>query len=505
MRVCLIAVVLCLVALQPVVAQVDGLFENYKKVKDSQRQGYLSEKGRLWKEYRKKNIQYARSLMEDPWRNVKLTPPADVHIEPEQPPVVLDTTQPPAPQENRDFTPEAPVIVVEVPQQPLPEYEIVEIEEPAPQYDTFLFYGTPLAVRWGGVASFRLKEVSAKGCAAAFMQLTDSAYSNLYADCLRLRDEYQLCDWAFLDMVRTLSEAACGRGTNEAVMLQGVILNQIGYKVRFAIDHKGARLRLLGMFDADMMRRVCVIRDDETYYFIDGGDETVEMTYELDVSEASYKGEKAISLVIDRLPRLAEQPTPDRLLASDDTPLKASVSLNQNLLDFMDGYPRLPYHDNDPLTRFVYFGNAPLSEAISSKLYPALRQKVSGFGQLQAANLLIGWLQMAFEYAYDDEVWGYDRAFFAEESLFYPFCDCEDRSILYAHLVRDLLGLDVVLIAYPGHLSTAVRFTDEVKGDAIMVDGQRYVVADPTYIGADVGLTASCYDNNTVKVIRLNQ
>jgi hypothetical protein len=170
----------------------------------------------------------------------------------------------------------------------------------------------------------------------------------------------------------------------------------------------------------------------------------------------------------------------------------------------MNGYPR-PYHDNSSITRFVYFGNTPVSDEVRTILYPALRQKLTGLKQQQAANLLLNWVQMAFEYEYDDNVWGYDRTFFSEETLFYPYCDCEDRSILFSHLVRDLLGLDVVLIYYPGHLSTAVGFTDDVKGDAIMVDGRRYVVADPTYIGAPVGRTAAEYDNSKARVIRLNK
>jgi hypothetical protein len=53
--------------------------------------------------------------------------------------------------------------------------------------------------------------------------------------------------------------------------------------------------------------------------------------------------------------------------------------------------------------------------------------------------------------------------------------------------VRDLLGLDVLLLYYPGHLATAVNFPTEVKGDFFMVDGLRFTICDPTFIGAGVG------------------
>ena len=115
----------------------------------------------------------------------------------------------------------------------------------------------------------------------------------------------------------------------------------------------------------------------------------------------------------------------------------------------------------------------------------------------------MNWVQTAFEYEYDDKVWGGDRAFFAEESLFYPYCDCEDRSILLSRLVRDLLGLRCILVFYPGHLAMAVHFTDDLKGDYIMLNGEKFIVCDPTYIGAPVGLTMPKMDNQTAKVILL--
>ena len=86
---------------------------------------------------------------------------------------------------------------------------------------------------------------------------------------------------------------------------------------------------------------------------------------------------------------------------------------------------------------------------------------------------------------------------------YYPYCDCEDRSILFSRLVRDLMGLDVVLIYYPGHLATAVKFSSEVKGDYITYQGDRYTVCDPTYINAPVGMTMPDMDNASAFVVVL--
>lgn len=149
------------------------------------------------------------------------------------------------------------------------------------------------------------------------------------------------------------------------------------------------------------------------------------------------------------------------------------------------------------------YANTPLAKSVKETLYPSLRSAVHGKSQQEAANMLLNFVQTAFVYEYDDKVWGNDRAFFAEESLYYPYCDCEDRSILFSRLVRDLLGLKVVLVYYPGHLATAVHFTNHVTGDYILLNNQRFTVCDPTYIGAPIGATMPDMDNAGAKVILL--
>ena len=90
-----------------------------------------------------------------------------------------------------------------------------------------------------------------------------------------------------------------------------------------------------------------------------------------------------------------------------------------------------------------------------------------------------------------------------ETSVYYPFCDCEDRAILLSRLVRYLLGLRTLLVFYPGHLAMAVAFNEKVEGDYIVCQGQRFVVCDPTYIGAPVGATMTDMDNAKATVVLL--
>ena len=158
------------------------------------------------------------------------------------------------------------------------------------------------------------------------------------------------------------------------------------------------------------------------------------------------------------------------------------------------------------MSRWAMYANTPLAEKVREQLYPQLKAALKDSKSVEeSAGRLLNWVQTAFVYEYDDKVWGHDRAFFAEETLYYPYCDCEDRSILYSRLVRDLLGLDVILVFYPGHLATAVNFKAPVNGDYIDLNGKHFTVCDPTYIGASIGETMTGMDNKTAKVIILSR
>ena len=64
------------------------------------------------------------------------------------------------------------------------------------------------------------------------------------------------------------------------------------------------------------------------------------------------------------------------------------------------------------------------------------------------------------------------------------------------------MGLDVVFLDYPNHIATAVHFNGEVGGDYLMVDGKRYTVCDPTYIGASIGMTMPQFKTVPAKVLK---
>ena len=388
-------------------------------------------------------------------------------------------------------------VVLTVPPQPKPVNPIVENKVSMATSD-FDFYGTPMKVRWGNAEKFKLNGTSKKDISDAFLELTDKGYTNLVHDCLELRKEYKLCDWAYYKMLQNIAEKACGKGTNEAIFLQGVLLNQSGYQIRFALEDN-SKLHIMSRMDGFPYDRGYLTADGKLFFLMDGC-----KAKNLTVCDAAYPGEQMMSLGVPELPELKKNLSDKRTVISRFVNVSADMQMNKNLMDFYTDYPT-SYDGKDMMTRWAYYANTPVSPEVKDKVYPQLKQQIGNAPKLMAANMLLNWVQMGLTYAYDEKVWGHDRAFFAEESLFYPFCDCEDRSILFSHLIRDLLDLDVVLVYYPGHLYTAVCFNEDVTGDYIMVNGRKFTVADPTYYNANVGKTMSKMDNSKAKVILLKR
>jgi hypothetical protein len=237
----------------------------------------------------------------------------------------------------------------------------------------------------------------------------------------------------------------------------------------------------------------------------------------LAICKAKFPKESPLSLRISAVQDFSDNPTLERTITSPMNPdFSFTITSNKNYLAFYETYPS-SYTDNNFMTRWAMYANTPLEKGITAQLYPKMKEKLEGMTPLEKVQQLDWWVQGTvdikrenpnqgcFLYAFDDDVWGGDRAFFGEETFFYPYCDCEDRSILLSHLVRDLVDLDVVLVYYPGHLAMAVNFPEDIPGDHIMLDGRKFTVCDPTYVGSEVGETMPTMKDKSTTVILLER
>mgnify|MGYP006872980946 CR=1 FL=1 len=422
-----------------------------------------------------------------PKQAVKTTPAPQPKQIPVQPKVVVVPKPAPAPE------PIAPVR----PKEDMP-FQRVSIS----YFGTIVTIGFPEAddLKLFQTTSNNLKQpqtisnnLSENALADAWQQLADAKYDITLKTALDARKANNLCDWAYMKVLQAATEKRYGK-SNEAVLMQAFLMSQSGYRIRMGMNAN--RLYLLVASDYNICGLTFFTLDGVKYYMV-GEDKIPSMQ----ICRAKFDKEKSLSLQLAQLPGLGDEPAPKRTLTSRKG-VTATVSVNKNLIDFFDSYPQA-YLNNDFTTRWAAYANTPLDLSIQNTLYPPFRKVIASLSERDAVGLILNWVQTAFQYAYDDEVWGGDRAFFPQETLFYPYSDCEDRAILFSRLVRDIVGLDVVLLYYPGHLAAAVAFTAQESGDWLQYGNRRYVVCDPTYINAPVGATMPGMDNQQAKVIVL--
>ena len=402
-------------------------------------------------------------------------PKASVNTEPVQIPVrsvaLIMPGVAPAPK------PIAPVAPKAVPQKPV----------------SIAYYGAIITIQFPKDDPLKIRELTENGIADAWLQLSDSIYDNTIKSALDVRKKSKLCDWAYMDMLRQVTEKQYGQ-TNEAVLAQAFIMTQSGYRIR--IGRNETQLYLLSASQYDIFALRYFMIDGSKFYIVNG-----ERNAKMFICEAKIDKEQPLSMQMADLPQIGDEQTPKRTFVSRKG-MESSTSVNKNLIDFFNNYPQACYK-GEQSTRWVAYANTPLENSIKKMLYPPLQQYIKDKSEKDAVTLLLNWVQTAFAYEYDDKVWGGDRAFFAQETLFYPYCDCEDRSILFSRLVRDLMNLDVIFLYYPGHLATAVGFKDDVQGDWVEYNGKKYVVCDPTYINAGVGRTMPGMNNQQAQIIAL--
>lgn len=444
------------------------------------------------------NRQYAE-FMRNAWEEYKKLPAIPKPKEKEVPPVVKPKKDEGKPIDSKPVKIDDEVVTVpKVEPQPAPVEPIREQPVAEPKKLSFSWLNTAMEVRFPKNQLFTLTGCTEESVANAWEQLaSNKEIDNTIRDCLALRMKHQLCDWAYLQMLDECAKACCA-ARNEATLLMAYLYQQSGYRMRLGIVDE--QLQMLYATKHTVYGK-CYFKVDGTDYY-----PYVDDVERMRICAVGYPKEQSLSLWVHQQPILDSSRTQERKLTSERYPdFSFVVTSNKQLIDFYNTYPTSMI-DNNVMTRWAIYANTPLEKGVATSLLPALKTKIKGMSEKEAIERMLNWVQTAFVYEFDDKVWGQDRAFFAEESLYYPYCDCEDRSILFTRLVRDVLGLDCILVYYPGHLASAVAFTsDDVRGDYILLNGRRFVVCDPTYIGAPVGQTMPDMDNQKAKVILLNR
>jgi len=352
-------------------------------------------------------------------------------------------------------------------------------------------------IAYGGLAFYlnnslnrkcSLNGLNENAIADAYEALCNSDYKPLLADCAQIRKDLRLNDWGVFTLVRQVADTYCGTA-NESIVMQQFLLNEMGYKARMARKATEDKMMLFVATDCSIYAHPYITLNGQNYYNLSGNNEQCQFYM---CQKDSPKAKNSVGMQLKEAPLF-----PGTVVSSTHqakgSAARVTVDVPKALMDFYKDYPQCDYS--------VYF-NAPVNAAMENRILSSLTPLVQGRNEADAANILINFVQTAFQYQTDGQQFGYEKPFFVEELFYYPYSDCEDRAMLFSYLVRKLLGLDVVLLDYPEHIATAVRFNGNVSGDYLMVNGRKYTVCDPTYIGASIGMTMPRYKTVSAKVLK---
>ncbi len=350
------------------------------------------------------------------------------------------------------------------------------------------YYGTPVIVHGDSLLRFHLTSIDGESLSLVWKQLSSNMYEDLLYDCLEVKRTRQFGDWAYVEFCGQVSQTLLGRECDEAVVLQTWLLTQSGYAVR--ISKIENQLVIMVPFRELIFGYGFIDRNGTRYYALTKKDygERAKCTF----CDIPFPREHVASIGMINPPILCVEQTQRKSLLKD-----VEVFTNENLIDFYSNYPLS--------NEWGLYARVSFSHEMKKVLYPQLQEILKNVGEKEKVRILLAWVQHVFRYKTDQEQFGYEKPMFADESFYYPFNDCEDRSIVFVSLVRDLVGLDVTLIEYSKHMATAVAFPTETDGDYIEVDGRKYVVCDPTYIGADIGESMPDLKNENVNVVLINK
>lgn len=409
-------------------------------------------------------------------------------VQPEKKPVV----------EVVEAEPEAePAPVVEADRRPEPAAEPRLPVSSTPMSPLYRGESGRSKIAYGGLAFYlnnslnrkcSLNGLNENAIADAYEALCNSDYKPLLADCAQIRKDLRLNDWGVFTLVRQVADTYCGTA-NESIVMQQFLLNEMGYKARMARKAKEDKMMLFVATDCSIYAHPYITLNGQNYYNLSGNNEQCQFYM---CQKDSPKAKNSVGMQLKEAPLF-----PGTVVSSTHqakgSAARVTVDVPKALMDFYKDYPQCDYS--------VYF-NAPVNAAMENRILSSLAPLVQGRNEADAANILINFVQTAFQYQTDGQQFGYEKPFFVEELFYYPYSDCEDRAMLFSYLVRKLLGLDVVLLDYPEHIATAVRFNGNVSGDYLMVNGWKYTVCDPTYIGASIGMTMPRYKTVSAKVLK---
>ena len=354
------------------------------------------------------------------------------------------------------------------------------------------YYGHNLTFYYDAKLKTRLTgRINEKAISKFWSDLSKADYDALLSQLQKQRAPLQLNDWSYALLINELAKTIYSGQKNEQSLFTWFLLVKTNYQARLAYSKNkvflllpteqrlygvsyftfsGIRYYALGM-DGNKAKPGRVFTYNGQY---PGAKKPLDMAMSKSLNTRSSKRNRQVAFIYN------------------NKRYNVKVGYDKNTINYLRTYPQMGIDQ--------YFMSR-VNADVGNPLLAQLKNIIKGKSEEEAVNILLLFVQNAFKYKTDQGQFGEENYLFPEETMYYPYSDCEDRSVIFAWMVRSLIGLEVVGLDFPGHIAAAVKFNTNVSGDKVRYNGKTYVVTDPTYINASAGMTMPDYKKVKPKVV----
>lgn len=353
--------------------------------------------------------------------------------------------------------------------------------------DGLLFYGLNLSINLKGYGRLLTLPINGEKIAESWKKLATSDTDILIKQIMYNGKKQNFSDWAYFKLVKSISDFVYNNNYNDRVLFSWFLLSKLGYDVK--IGYNKEKVFLMVPSNQMIYGAQFFSFNGVRYYILFSDGSNIGALY-------SYQGRHSDAgkiLFLD-----IKDNVKSKFAKRDLSFVYEGKRYNMEVeYDFFN----VIFYSDFPQTELSVYYNADVSRHLVNTIVDSMKNLVRGRSEAEAVNIILRFVQTAFKYKTDQDQFGYEKYFLPDETLHYPYSDCEDRSILFSYLVKNILGLKVVLLEYPGHIATAVKFNDPVSGDRLRIENEIYVICDPTYINANIGMAMPQFKNVLPKII----
>ncbi len=306
----------------------------------------------------------------------------------------------------------------------------------------------------------------------AYRNLAQANAAPLLASLLEAKQKYRLNDWLYFELLSASMDRILANHTKEEKELAlWFFLRESGFQTRMASS--GNSFFVYAQTEEDVFEAPLLTDAGATFVNLtalrqrNGKNDNIVTLFNLPDNPAG----RPFSFRIAELPLFPpRQTTRDLQFRFQSQTYSLHIALDQTLVQWLQHYPLIQ--------EGAYF-DVPFSTVLRESLLPQLRALTKNKPPIEVLGLLTAFSRSAFRYQEDMQFFGRSKPMVAEEVLYYPFSDCEDRAALLYALIREFLIIPTIVIAYPNHMTLAVDLPN-LGGEFVMHKGRRYFICDPT-------------------------